>query len=145
MTKGKKGWRTEKLFVDSKLILEGGCWKEATFWLPSGALDQALFAVIFILGAMNVQLFAVVFDCCSCCPQPTLPTRGWLVNPFDIPLWVIPATILPAMLATILIFMDQQITAVIVNRKENKLRVIIVCLYAILLFPLQLRPVFICD
>jgi hypothetical protein len=29
----------------------------------------------------------------------------------------------PAMLATILIFMDQQITAVIVNRRENKLKV----------------------
>lgn len=29
---------------------------------------------------------------------------------------------LPALLGTILIFMDQQITAVIVNRKENKLK-----------------------
>lgn len=34
-----------------------------------------------------------------------------------------PASILPALLVTILIFMDQQITAVIVNRKENKLKV----------------------
>lgn len=33
------------------------------------------------------------------------------------------AAFFPALLATILIFMDQQITAVIVNRKENKLRV----------------------
>jgi len=33
------------------------------------------------------------------------------------------AALLPALLATILIFMDQQITAVIVNRKENKLKV----------------------
>jgi hypothetical protein len=40
------------------------------------------------------------------------------------PLWTIFAAIVPALLATILIFMDQQITAVIVNRKENKL---IVC------------------
>lgn len=39
------------------------------------------------------------------------------------PWWVYPASILPALLVTILIFMDQQITAVIVNRKENKLRV----------------------
>ena len=31
--------------------------------------------------------------------------------------------ILPAMLATILIFMDQQITIVIVNRKEHLLKV----------------------
>jgi hypothetical protein len=33
------------------------------------------------------------------------------------------AAIVPALLATILLFMDQQITAVIVNRKENKLKV----------------------
>lgn len=39
------------------------------------------------------------------------------------PWWVYLASTLPALLVTILIFMDQQITAVIVNRKENKLRV----------------------
>jgi hypothetical protein len=33
------------------------------------------------------------------------------------------AAILPALLATILLFMDQQITLVIINRKENKLLV----------------------
>ncbi|XP_058134913.1 electrogenic sodium bicarbonate cotransporter 4 [Dasypus novemcinctus] len=55
--------------------------------------------------------------------KPTRPDRGWLVAPFGKnPWWVYPASILPALLVTILIFMDQQITAVIVNRKENKLR-----------------------
>lgn len=39
------------------------------------------------------------------------------------PWWVYLASALPALLVTILIFMDQQITAVIVNRKEHKLRV----------------------
>lgn len=33
------------------------------------------------------------------------------------------AAIIPALLCTILIFMDQQITAVIINRKEHKLKV----------------------
>lgn len=33
------------------------------------------------------------------------------------------AAALPAVVVTILIFMDQQITAVIVNRKEHKLKV----------------------
>jgi hypothetical protein len=50
--------------------------------------------------------------------------RGWVINPFgkNPPyMWI--AALLPALLATILIFMDQQITAVIVNRKENKLKV----------------------
>ncbi|XP_004590738.2 electrogenic sodium bicarbonate cotransporter 4 isoform X3 [Ochotona princeps] len=55
--------------------------------------------------------------------KPTRPDRGWFVVPFGKnPWWVYPASILPALLVTILIFMDQQITAVIVNRKENKLR-----------------------
>lgn len=54
--------------------------------------------------------------------EPTNPNREWLVNPFGYnPWWTIIAAIIPALLATILIFMDQQITAVIVNRKENKL------------------------
>lgn len=59
-----------------------------------------------------------------CSAQPTRPDRGWFVAPFGKnPWWVYLASILPALLVTILIFMDQQITAVIVNRKENKLRV----------------------
>lgn len=46
------------------------------------------------------------------------------MNPIEKNPWWLPiAAIIPALLATILIFMDQQITAVIVNRKENKLKV----------------------
>ncbi|XP_035714213.1 electroneutral sodium bicarbonate exchanger 1 isoform X3 [Folsomia candida] len=54
--------------------------------------------------------------------EPTIPTRGWVINPFGgNPFWTIIVAPLPALLATILIFMDQQITAVIINRKEHKL------------------------
>ena|SRR6218665_2535286 len=55
--------------------------------------------------------------------QPTLEGRGWIVNPFRNDWFWIFAGLPPALLATILIFMDQQITSVIVNRKENKLLV----------------------
>lgn len=55
--------------------------------------------------------------------KPTWEGRGWFVDPFTNPWWTIPSAIAPALLATILIFMDQQITAVIVNRRENKLKV----------------------
>lgn len=56
--------------------------------------------------------------------QPTRPDRGWIVLPLGKnPWWICLASFVPAMLVTILIFMDQQITAVIVNRKENKLKV----------------------
>uniref|UniRef100_A0A8C4JBV4 Anion exchange protein n=1 Tax=Dromaius novaehollandiae TaxID=8790 RepID=A0A8C4JBV4_DRONO len=55
--------------------------------------------------------------------KPTRLDRGWFVFPFGKnPWWVYLASALPALLVTILIFMDQQITAVIVNRKEHKLR-----------------------
>ncbi|TNN77652.1 Electrogenic sodium bicarbonate cotransporter 4 [Liparis tanakae] len=55
--------------------------------------------------------------------KPTRPGRGWLVMPFGKnPWWIYLASSVPALLVTILIFMDQQISAVIVNRKENKLK-----------------------
>ncbi|XP_061842009.1 electrogenic sodium bicarbonate cotransporter 4 isoform X2 [Nerophis lumbriciformis] len=55
--------------------------------------------------------------------KPTRPGRGWLVMPFGKnPWWVYLGSFVPALLVTILIFMDQQISAVIVNRKENKLK-----------------------
>jgi len=55
--------------------------------------------------------------------EPTRKDRGWFINPLGKnQWWTILLAIVPALLATILIFMDQQITAVIVNRKENKLR-----------------------
>lgn len=55
--------------------------------------------------------------------KPTWEGRGWLISPFNNAWWIPIAAIAPAILATILIFMDQQITAVIVNRRENKLKV----------------------
>ncbi|XP_012941835.1 sodium bicarbonate cotransporter 3 [Aplysia californica] len=56
--------------------------------------------------------------------KPTSDERGWFINPISDknPFWLIFAAAIPALLAVILIFMDQQITAVIVNRKENKLK-----------------------
>ena len=56
--------------------------------------------------------------------QPTRDDRGWLVNPMGNLTWYIPLlAFVPALFATILVFLDQQITAVIVNRKEHKLKV----------------------
>lgn len=66
--------------------------------------------------------------------KPTLPTRSWVVSPFLNPMYTCVLAVLPALLATILIFMDQQITAVIVNRKENKLKVELILQSFFLLF-----------
>ncbi|XP_063055663.1 sodium bicarbonate cotransporter 3 isoform X5 [Engraulis encrasicolus] len=55
--------------------------------------------------------------------EPTSKHRGWLISPLgDNPTWTLLAAAIPALLCTILIFMDQQITAVIINRKEHKLK-----------------------
>ncbi|ELW62498.1 Serine/threonine-protein kinase Nek10, partial [Tupaia chinensis] len=55
--------------------------------------------------------------------EPTDPNRGWLISPLgDNPWWTLLIAAIPALLCTILIFMDQQITAVIINRKEHKLK-----------------------
>lgn len=56
--------------------------------------------------------------------QPTRDDRGWFISPLGPnPWWTTIVTFIPALLCTILIFMDQQITAVIINRKEHKLKV----------------------
>jgi len=50
--------------------------------------------------------------------------RGWFINPVAVThWWLVLVAIVPALLATILVFLDQQITAVIVNRSEHKLKV----------------------
>ncbi|XP_074694874.1 anion exchange protein 4 [Strix aluco] len=55
--------------------------------------------------------------------KPTNPARGWIIFPFGAnPWWVCLVSPVPAILITILIFMDQQITAVILNRREYKLQ-----------------------
>lgn len=84
------------------------------------------FAVIIAIFSMTL------LDYCSDIPtpkldvpsdfKPTLSTRGWLIYPFTDHFWWWIVAVFPALLGVILIFMDQQITAVIVNRKENKLK-----------------------
>lgn len=55
--------------------------------------------------------------------EPTRKDRGWIMDPLGTnPWWTLIAAAVPALLCTILIFMDQQITAVIINRKEHKLK-----------------------
>ncbi|XP_072859531.1 sodium bicarbonate cotransporter 3 isoform X4 [Pogona vitticeps] len=55
--------------------------------------------------------------------EPTRSDRGWLIDPLGSnPWWTLVIAAVPALLCTILIFMDQQITAVIINRKEHKLK-----------------------
>ncbi|EGW09963.1 Electrogenic sodium bicarbonate cotransporter 4 [Cricetulus griseus] len=91
------------------------------WWVYPASILPALLVTILIF--MDQQITAVIVNRKENKLKPTRPDRGWFVAPFGKnPWWVYPASILPALLVTILIFMDQQITAVIVNRKENKLK-----------------------
>uniref|UniRef100_A0A3Q3X689 Anion exchange protein n=1 Tax=Mola mola TaxID=94237 RepID=A0A3Q3X689_MOLML len=51
--------------------------------------------------------------------------RGWLISPLgsdgQFPVWMMAASILPAVLVFILIFMESQITALIISKKERML------------------------
>lgn len=57
-------------------------------------------------------------------PDAIEPTSGrsWLVNIFELPTWAIFASIIPALLATILLFLDQNITTRLVNAKSFNLK-----------------------
>lgn len=52
----------------------------------------------------------------------TTSGRGWLVNPFTAPPWVWLAAAGPAMLATVLVFLDQNITGRLMNSPKHKLQ-----------------------
>uniref|UniRef100_F1KU85 Anion exchange protein n=1 Tax=Ascaris suum TaxID=6253 RepID=F1KU85_ASCSU len=85
--------------------------------------DFAVFIAIVVMTAIShfVGLDVPVLNIPASF-RPTLD-RDWLIDPFKIESWyVIVIAILPAIFYTILIVMDQQITAVIINRKDNKLR-----------------------
>ncbi|XP_076623141.1 anion exchange protein Ae2 isoform X1 [Colletes latitarsis] len=72
--------------------------------------------------------------------SPTQPGRSWIVSPVGvhkpIPLWMAMACIVPALLVYILVFMETQISELIIDKKERKLRkgngyhmdIVVVCL-----------------
>ncbi|NXR13015.1 S4A10 protein, partial [Semnornis frantzii] len=53
----------------------------------------------------------------------TRDDRGWFISPIGPnPWWTVLAALIPALLCTILVFMDQHITVALVNRKDHKLK-----------------------
>ncbi|XP_011636149.1 band 3 anion transport protein isoform X6 [Pogonomyrmex barbatus] len=72
--------------------------------------------------------------------SPTVPGRSWFVSPAGyekpIPLWMAVACFVPAFLVYILVFMETQISELIIDKKERKLRkgngyhmdIVVVCL-----------------
>ncbi|XP_070520679.1 band 3 anion transport protein isoform X2 [Cardiocondyla obscurior] len=69
--------------------------------------------------------------------SPSVPGRNWFVSPSgSVPLWMILACVIPALLVYILVFMETQISELIIDKKERKLRkgngyhmdIVVVCL-----------------
>nr|AJO70194.1 sodium bicarbonate cotransporter isoform 3 [Cherax cainii] len=101
--------------------------KFATFFPAKVRQFISDFAVIIAIVAMSGADFAIGIHTPKLdVPsefKPTWEGRGWVIPPFDgNPWWSPIAAFVPALLACILLFMDQQITAVIINRKEHKLK-----------------------
>ena len=71
--------------------------------------------IAFLLHEVELETLAV--------PSEFRPTsdRGWLVNPLEAPTWVWGAAAIPAVLVSILLYLDQNITVRLVNAHEHKL------------------------
>jgi hypothetical protein len=48
--------------------------------------------------------------------------RAWFVNPLEAPMWVWGASIVPAILVSLLVYLDQNITVRLVNSPDHKLK-----------------------
>uniref|UniRef100_A0A3B1JS44 Anion exchange protein n=1 Tax=Astyanax mexicanus TaxID=7994 RepID=A0A3B1JS44_ASTMX len=86
--------------------------------------DVLFWSVVLFFSTVAMSAFLKEFKTSRYFPtKPTRDDRGWFINPLGPnPWWTCIITVIPALLCTILIFMDQQITAVIINRKEHKLK-----------------------
>lgn len=81
----------------------------------------AVAIIIMTVFALNFQEVALSTPKVPGSIEPT-SGRPWMVSIFEVPTWVIFASIGPAILATILLFLDQNITTRLVNSPDYKLR-----------------------
>ncbi|XP_074878141.1 electroneutral sodium bicarbonate exchanger 1-like [Buteo buteo] len=115
---------TLRFWASNGINVSGIAWENLTVTVRSTVSDFAVFLTIaimvlldFVVGIPSPKLQVPHTF------KPTRDDRGWFINPIGPnPWWTVLAALVPALLCTILIFMDQQISAVIVNRKEHKLK-----------------------
>lgn len=84
------------------------------------------FGPIIAIGAMTLVAFSFNEVHLDILPAPdtfsTTSGRDWFVNPWSTPLWAIMLSSIPAIFVTILVFLDQNITARLVNNPDHKLK-----------------------
>ena len=101
--------------------------RRSRFLLPQVREFLADFGPTIALAAMTVVAVTWFHDVQTTtlpAPDAIRPTveRSWLVNPLAAPTWVWLAAIGPAILATLLLFLDQNITARLINSPDHKLQ-----------------------
>ncbi|XP_064352894.1 sodium bicarbonate cotransporter 3 isoform X5 [Camelus dromedarius] len=118
------GNETLKVWEERNITARDIPWGNLTVSVRSTISDFAVFLTIVIMVAID-YLVGVPSPKLHVPEkfEPTDPNRGWIISPLgENPWWTLLIAAIPALLCTILIFMDQQITAVIINRKEHKLK-----------------------
>jgi hypothetical protein len=84
------------------------------------------FGPIIAIASMSVIAFSLNEVNLDVLPAPdkfgTTSGREWLVNPLSVPVWVMLVSAVPALFVTILVFLDQNITARLINSPDHKLK-----------------------
>lgn len=99
--------------------------RRSRFLLPSIREFLADFGPTIALVAMSVIAYWLANVDLTRLQVPdkldTTVERAWFVNPLDAPRWVWWASAVPGLLGAVLLFLDQNITARLVNNKDHKL------------------------
>jgi mannitol/fructose-specific phosphotransferase system IIA component (Ntr-type) len=101
--------------------------RRSPYLLPKMREFFADFGPAIAIGAMAILAFQFHEVALETLPAPevfqTTAGRPWLVNPWDpaLPAWVKYAAIGPALLGAVLVFLDQNITARLVNSPDHQL------------------------
>ena len=109
------------LYVASSL----SAFRRSRYLLPKAREFLADFGPAIAMGAMTgvaLWMHEVYLDVLPA-PDTFRPTmdRAWLVNPLEAPRWVWIASLVPALLGSVLVYLDQNITARLVNSPQHKL------------------------
>jgi hypothetical protein len=91
-------------------------------WVREFLADFGPAIAIFAMSGLALLLYTVELPALPV-PDRLQPTveRSWLINPLDAPTWVWGASALPALLLTLLVWFNQNITARLINSPDNKL------------------------
>jgi len=112
-------WGLREFLSDFGPSIAIGMMTIVAVWFGSLSADLTIGGKVFHIGSKAGILLQV-----ADVPDKFGPSidRPWLVNMFSVPKWVWFGASIPAVMATILLFLDQNITARLVNASGNRLK-----------------------